>query len=42
LFFVIFDEKDDNKDMLIAEHIVGLHRLRDAAIDHQQFSKDEM
>jgi len=41
LFFVIFDEKDDQKDMLIAEHIVSMHRLRDAAL-HQHFTKTDM
>lgn len=41
LFFVIFDEKDDHKDMAIANHIVNMHRLRDAALV-QVFSKMEM
>jgi DNA replicative helicase MCM subunit Mcm2 (Cdc46/Mcm family) len=27
LFFVIFDEKNDEEDAAIAKHIVNLHRL---------------
>jgi len=29
LFFVIFDEKNDEKDAQIAKHIVGMHRMKD-------------
>ena len=27
LFFIIFDEKNDEEDMKIAEHIVSMHQL---------------
>jgi len=33
LFFVIFDEKKDDDDMMIARHIVNMHRLQDAALN---------
>jgi len=33
IFFVIFDEKNDMEDYIIANHIVNLHRLRDEAIN---------
>lgn len=29
LFFVIFDEKNDEEDIKIAQHIVNMHRMRD-------------
>jgi len=29
LFFVIFDEKNDEKDQQIAKHIVSMHRMKD-------------
>jgi len=29
LFFVIIDQKDETEDMLIAQHIVNMHRERD-------------
>lgn len=32
LFFVIFDEKNDEEDAAIAKHIVNLHRLQDDAL----------
>lgn len=32
LFFVIFDEKDDEEDYNIATHLVNLHRLKDRAV----------
>jgi len=32
LFFVIFDEKNDEEDFQIAHHIVNMHRLKDAAL----------
>jgi DNA replication licensing factor MCM6 len=33
LFFVIFDEKNDDEDFQIAKHIVNLHRLQDDALN---------
>jgi len=33
IFFVIFDEKNDDEDFHIAQHIVNMHRLRDDAIN---------
>lgn len=33
IFFVIFDEKNDQEDYNIAHHIVNMHRLRDEAIN---------
>ena len=32
IFFVIFDEKNDDEDFHIAQHIVAMHRLRDVAV----------
>jgi DNA replication licensing factor MCM6 len=32
LFFVIFDQKDDEEDYNIAHHIVNMHRLKDRAV----------
>jgi DNA replication licensing factor MCM6 len=32
IFFVIFDEKNDDEDFHIAQHIVNLHRLLDDAL----------
>jgi len=32
IFFVIFDEKNDEEDFHIAQHIVNMHRLRDHAL----------
>jgi DNA replication licensing factor MCM6 len=29
LFFVIFDEKNDDEDTAIAKHIVNMHRMKD-------------
>ena len=31
IFFIIFDEKNDDEDYQIASHIVNMHRLRDEA-----------
>ena len=33
IFFVIFDEKNDDEDFHIAQHIVNMHRLRDNALN---------
>ena len=33
IFFVIFDEKNDENDFHIAQHIVNMHRLKDDAIN---------
>ena len=32
LFFVIFDEKRDEEDFLIATHIVNMHRLKEGSL----------
>ena len=32
IFFVIFDEKNDDEDFHIAQHIVNMHRLMDDAL----------
>ena len=32
LFFVIFDEKKDEEDFYIAQHIVNMHRLQDQSL----------
>jgi len=29
LLFVIFDEKNDEEDTAIAQHIVNMHRMKD-------------
>jgi len=31
IFFIIFDEKNDDEDYQIAQHIVNMHRLKDEA-----------
>ena len=41
LFFVIFDEKNDEEDFAIAKHIVNLHRLQDDAIN-PEFSTEKL
>ena len=33
IFFIIFDEKNDEEDYHIASHIVNMHRLRDEAVN---------
>jgi DNA replication licensing factor MCM6 len=33
IFFIIFDEKNDDEDYQIATHIVNMHRLKDEAIN---------
>ena len=33
LFFVIFDEKKDEEDFLIATHIVNMHRLKEGSLN---------
>lgn len=33
IFFIIFDEKNDDEDYQIAQHIVNMHRLKDDAIN---------
>ena len=32
LFFVIMDEKREDEDTAIAQHIVGMHRLQEGAL----------
>jgi len=41
IFFVIFDEKNDDEDFFIAQHIVNMHRLRDGALN-PDFSMEEV
>ncbi|KAF2645615.1 DNA replication licensing factor mcm6 [Massarina eburnea CBS 473.64] len=41
LFFVVLDECDEDVDRHLAEHIVGLHQNRDAAID-PDFSTEQL
>lgn len=41
LFFVIFDEKRDDEDFQIAEHIVKMHRLRDDSV-RPPFSTEQL
>ena len=33
IFFVIFDEKNDDADFEIAQHIVNMHRLKEGAVN---------
>jgi DNA replication licensing factor MCM6 len=39
LFFVIFDEKNDEEDFHIAQHIVNMHRLKEEFL-HPDFTTD--
>ena len=41
LFFVVLDECDEKMDMNIAEHIVNVHRFRDAAVN-PEFSTEAL
>lgn len=41
LFFLVFDERRDDHDFAIANHIVQMHRQNVQAID-QEFSTEEM
>ena len=41
LFFVILDECNENVDRHLAEHIVGIHRLRDDAVE-PEFSTEQL
>jgi DNA replication licensing factor MCM6 len=41
LFFVIFDEKKDDEDFYIAQHIVNMHRLKEESL-HPDFSTEQM
>lgn len=41
LFFVVLDECNERIDRNLAEHIVGLHQLRDAAIE-PEFSTEQL
>lgn len=41
IFFLIFDEKNEDKDLAIANHIVQMHRLQDEALQ-PPFKLDEM
>jgi len=41
LFFVIFDEKNDQEDFHIAHHIVNMHRLKEKAL-HPDFSMEDL
>lgn len=39
LFFVIFDEKNDEEDFHIATHIVNMHRLKEEFL-HPEFTTE--
>ena len=41
IFFVIFDEKNDDEDFLIAQHIVKMHRLLADAVQ-TDFTKEQL
>jgi DNA replication licensing factor MCM6 len=41
LFFVVLDECDEAVDRHLAEHIVGIHRLRDEAVE-PEFSTEQL
>ena len=41
LFFVIFDEKNDEEDYNIANHLVNMHRLKERSIN-PEFSTEEL
>ena len=41
IFFVIFDDKNDENDFAIAQHIVNMHRLTDDAVD-PDFKMEEL
>jgi DNA replication licensing factor MCM6 len=41
LFFVIFDEKNDEEDFHIANHIVSMHRLKERALN-PDFSMEDL
>lgn len=41
LFFVIFDEKRDDEDYNIAQHIVSMHRLKEDSL-HPEFSTESL
>lgn len=41
LFFVVFDEKRDDEDFQIAQHIVNMHRLKEESL-HPEFSTENL
>jgi DNA replication licensing factor MCM6 len=41
LFFIIFDEKRDDEDFHIAQHIVNMHRLKEDSL-RPEFSTEQM
>lgn len=41
LFFVVLDECNEQSDRHLAEHIVGIHQLRDAAVE-PEFSTEQL
>jgi DNA replication licensing factor MCM6 len=41
LFFVVLDECNEKSDRHLAEHIVGIHQLRDAAVE-PEFSTEQL
>jgi DNA replication licensing factor MCM6 len=41
IYFVIFDDKNDEEDFSIAQHIVNMHRLRDDAVN-PEFKMEEL
>ncbi len=42
LFFVIFDEKNDEEDNAIARHIVNMHSMKDDYMLNQKYSKEQL
>ena len=41
MFFIVFDEKNDQEDFHIAHHIVNMHRLKENAI-HPDFTTEQL
>ncbi len=42
LFFVVLDERNDVEDFKIAQHLVALHRQKDAATFIPEFSTQDL
>ena len=42
LFFVVFDERNDVEDFKIAQHLVALHRHKDASAYAPEFSTNDL
>jgi DNA replication licensing factor MCM6 len=41
LFFIVFDDKNDDEDYHIAMHLVQMHRLKEQSIN-KDFSTEEL